>query len=64
MRGAEGVVDVDLAEGGEFLGELGVVLFFFGVEAQVLKQQDLTGLELASTSRWRSRRRSRGRRRR
>ena len=30
VRGAEGVVDVDVAELGELLGEAGVVLFFLG----------------------------------
>ncbi len=47
MGAAEGVVDVDVAEGGELLRELGIVGFFFGVEAEVFQQQDLAGFKLA-----------------
>jgi hypothetical protein len=47
MRGAEGVVDVDLGQRGEGFGEGWIVGFFFGVVAQVLKQQDLAGFKLA-----------------
>ena len=43
VRGAERVVDVDVAEGGQFLGEGGIVLFFFGVEAQIFEQQHFAG---------------------
>jgi hypothetical protein len=43
---AEGVVDVDVAEDGELLGEVGVVGFFFGVEAEVFEQQGLAGFEV------------------
>ena len=43
MRGAEGVVDVDVAQRGEFFGEGRVVLFFLGMEAQVLQQQHFAG---------------------
>ncbi len=46
MGGAEGVVDVEVAEGGELFGELGVVCFFAGVEAEVLEEKGLAGLEL------------------
>ena len=41
VRGAEGVVDVDVGVGGERLGEVGVVLLFFRVEAEVLEQEAL-----------------------
>ena len=47
VGGAEGVVDVDLAERGELLCEGGIVGFFFRVVAQVFKQQHLAGFELA-----------------
>ncbi len=40
MRGSEGVIDVDVAEVSELLGETSVVCFFPGMEAQVLEQQD------------------------
>ena len=41
VRGAERVVDVDVGERGERLGELGVVGLLAGVEAHVLEHQDL-----------------------
>ena len=41
MGGAEGVVHVDLAEGGEFFGKPGVVGLFLGVKADVFEEQDL-----------------------
>ncbi|MOA67316.1 hypothetical protein D3C78_1944290 [compost metagenome] len=44
MSRAEGVVDVDLGEIGQLLGELGGVLFFLGVPAHVLEQHDVAGL--------------------
>ena len=47
MGAAEGVVDVDVAEAGELLGEAGIVGLFFGMEAEVLEQQRLAGFELA-----------------
>ena len=47
MGGAEGVVDVDLGQRGQRLGEGWIVGFFLGVEAQVFKQQHLAGFELA-----------------
>jgi len=47
MGGAEGVVDVDVGQRGEGLGEGRIVGFFFGVVTQVFKQQYLAGLELA-----------------
>ena len=40
VGGAEGVVDVDVAELGQLLGEVGIVLFFFLVKAEVFQQQD------------------------
>ena len=46
MGGAEGVVDVELGELGELLGKILVVLFFFGVEAEILEQQCLALFEL------------------
>ena len=62
VRGAEGVVDVDLGERGQRLGEGRIVGFFFGVVAQVFKQQHLAGLELAGHFARRFRRCSRARR--
>ena len=47
MGAAEGVVDEDIAESGELLGEGGVVGLLFGVEAEVFKQEGLAGLEVA-----------------
>src|ERR1700738_323013 len=44
---AEGVVDVDVAEVGELFGERGVVGLFFRVEAEILQEEGLTGLEVA-----------------
>ena len=46
MRGAEGIVHVDLAEPGQLLCECGIIGFLFGVEAQVLKQQHFAVFEL------------------
>ena len=46
VRGAEGVVDVDVAQLGQIRGERGIVRFLAGVEAQVLDQHDLAGLEV------------------
>ena len=43
MGGAEGVVDVDVAEGGEFFGKFGIVLFFLGVVAEVFEEQNFAG---------------------
>src|SRR5208282_812932 len=48
MGRAEGVVDVELGERGQLPGEILVVLFFLGVEAQVFEQQRLALLELKS----------------
>ena len=45
MRGAEGVVDVDVRVGGERLRELRVVLLLLRVEAEVLEQQHLAVAE-------------------
>ena len=42
MRGAEGVVHVEVGESGQRLREYGIVLFFFSVEAQVLEQHEAT----------------------
>src|SRR5579875_680553 len=46
VGGAEGVVNVDFAEIGELFGEVTVVFFFFGVEAEILEEEGLTGLEI------------------
>ena len=43
MRRAERVVHVDVAQRGQPLREAGIVLLFFGVEAQVLEQHDAAG---------------------
>ena len=50
MCSAECVVDIDLSHGSHFLGEGGIVLGLFLVEANVLKKQDLTGLQSCSLS--------------
>jgi hypothetical protein len=47
MSAAEGVVDVDVAERGELPGELGIVLLFLGVEAEIFEKERLAGLEVA-----------------
>ena len=47
VRAAEGVVDVEVAQFGELLGEGGIVGLLFRMEAQVLQQQRLPGLQLA-----------------
>ena len=47
MRGAERVVHVVVRQAGKLLGELVVVGFFFGMEAQILQQQGLALLQLA-----------------
>jgi hypothetical protein len=41
VRGAEGIIDVDIGERGKRLRELGVVLFFARLEPEVFQQQDL-----------------------
>ncbi len=64
VRGAECVVDVDLGERGQRLGEGRIVGFFFGVVAQVFEQQHLAATRAGGRARWRFRRRSRARRRR
>ena len=46
MGAAEGVIDKDVAETGEFLGEDGVVGFFFWVKAEIFKQEGLAGFEV------------------
>ena len=45
VGGAEGVVDVEVGERGERLGELRVVLGLARLEADVLEQQHVAGLE-------------------
>src|SRR5581483_9241350 len=45
MRGAEGVVDVDVAELGDLLGEIRVVLLLFLVESEIFEQQDVAVLK-------------------
>jgi hypothetical protein len=46
VAGAEGVVDEDFGEGGEGFGEGGLALGLFGMEAEVLQQEDVAGLEV------------------
>ena len=43
MRGAERIVDIDIAKRGQFFGELRIVLLFLGVVAQVFEQQHFAG---------------------
>ena len=50
VRGAERVVDVDVAQLGQVRGEGRIVGFLARVETQVLDHHDLAGLELAATS--------------
>ena len=45
MSGAEGVVHVEVCEGGQLPAEEGVVLLFAGMEADVFKEQDVAVLE-------------------
>ena len=45
MRGAESVVYIQIGIGSQRLGEVGIVLLFFSMEAQVFQQQHLAGLE-------------------
>ena len=45
VAGAEGVVDVEVAERGDLLGEGGVALLLLGVEAEVFEQDHVAGLE-------------------
>ena len=47
MSSAERVVDVEVGEGGESLGEGGVVRLLPRLPAGVLEQQDIAGAELA-----------------
>ena len=46
VGGPEGVVDVDVTERSELLGEVLVVGLLFGVEAEVFEQQGLARLEV------------------
>lgn len=45
VGGAEGIVDIELGEGGELGGEVGIVGFFLGVEANVFEEADLAVFE-------------------
>src|SRR5579871_390656 len=47
VRSAEGIVDEDIAERGKLAGEVRVVALLLWMEAQVLQQQDLSGLQHA-----------------
>ena len=47
MGGAEGVVDVEIAEACELFGEGWVVGLLAGVEAEILEKEGLAGLEIA-----------------
>ena len=64
VRRAEGVVDVDIAELGQLLGERRIVLLLFGVVAHVFQQQGLSALQLGWPSPRPACRRSRARSRR
>jgi hypothetical protein len=48
VGGAEGVVDIDVAELGELFGEGLIAFFLFFIEAEVFQQQHLAGFELAA----------------
>ena len=45
VRRAEGVVDVHVREGGQLLGEAGIVGFLFRMEPHIFQEQDPAGLE-------------------
>jgi hypothetical protein len=47
VRRAERIIDVELRQTRQLLGELVVVRFFFGVEAQVLQKQRLAFFQLS-----------------
>ena len=47
MRRSESVVYVVVGQAGKLLGELGIVGFFFGMEAQILQQQSLALFQLS-----------------
>ena len=42
---AEGVVDIDLAQGGQFLGKLRIIVGLPLVESNILQQEDLAVLQ-------------------
>ena len=46
VGGAEGVIDIDIAQVGELFGEVVVVLFFFGMEAKIFEKEGLPGFEV------------------
>ena len=46
MGGPKGVIDVHVGEFGQLARKAVVVLFFAGVKAEVLQQQDLAGLQV------------------
>ena len=45
MGGAEGIVDIHVAERGQIFGKCKIVFFFFGMEARVFQHQHLPRLE-------------------
>ena len=45
VRGGEGVVYIDVAEGRELFAQLGIVLFLAGIKPDVFKQGDVAVLE-------------------
>src|SRR5690606_33891738 len=53
VRGREGIVDVDVAVGGEGCGEIGVVLLFALVETGVFEKQDTAVVECGDGGRGR-----------
>ena len=46
MRRAESVVHINIAELGQLLGEVRVVLFFFLMKAKIFQQEDFAVFEL------------------
>ena len=45
MGGGEGIVDIEIAEGGEGVGECAVIGLFAGMEACVFQKQDAAVLQ-------------------
>ena len=47
VRGAEGIIHVEIGQAGKLLGKLLVVGFFFGMKAEILQQQGLALFQLS-----------------
>ena len=43
VGGAEGIIDINIAQAGQRFGEVGVAGFFFGMEPEIFQQQDIAG---------------------